>query len=138
MNTAPVDEVTAQLRRALAVFGSAPEQANATLADAHGDDVYFEDPIQVERGRSAFLAMKQHLARRMRRIDIALHQVTQADDALFLVSTFRVQPKLGPPVAVEGVSACATVASSTTATTGTCSGASWRPSRWGAASTRPS
>jgi len=65
--------------------------------------VIFQDPIQKVQGIDAFIALNRRLLGRAKELAFEVHQVTGADDQIFLTWTMHCEPKLGPKIRVDGV-----------------------------------
>lgn len=72
--------------------------------ELYADDVRFRDPMQAVTGRAAFREVNVGLAKNARSIRFVVHDVTGDDARFYLSWTMTMKPKLGPELALEGVS----------------------------------
>lgn len=94
-----------RLSRALSSFDVARlEPFLSALRDLYADDMTFRDPMQSCRGLDAFIALNRRLAKMAREIRFDVNDTTGDDSRFYLHWVLHMKPKLGPKVAVEGVS----------------------------------
>ncbi len=99
MSTALID----RLRSALVAIAPDRPEAIEALRPLYDPDVEFRDPIQALRGLDAFLAMNRRLLGRARELSFDVTSAGGSDAEIFLVWTMRATPRIGPRIAVDGV-----------------------------------
>jgi hypothetical protein len=97
------DDLPARLRQALVALGPDRPESVEALRDLYDPAVEFRDPIQTLKGLDAFLAMNRRLLGRARELSFEVTSARGDADEAFLVWTMRGKAKLGPSLAVEGV-----------------------------------
>lgn len=83
--------------RALAPF-------EARLRELYADDVVFRDPMQSSRGLEGFVGVNRRLAKMARELRFEVDPPTGDEACFYLHWTLHMRPRLGPRLAVEGVS----------------------------------
>jgi hypothetical protein len=73
------------------------------LEPLYDRDVEFRDPIQQLRGVDAFMEMNRRLIGRCREIAFTPTSVASRGDNIFLAWSMAARPRVGPRIAVEGV-----------------------------------
>jgi hypothetical protein len=99
MSTALVD----RLRSALVDIAPERPETVEALRPLYDPDVEFRDPIQTLRGLDPFLAMNRRLLGRARELSFDVTSAGGSDEEIFIVWTMRATPKIGPRIAVEGI-----------------------------------
>ena len=94
------DNLASRLKEALAALR--PETIDA-LRPLYHENLEFRDPIQTLRGIEDFLAMNRRLFARFRELTFDVSTARGDDRDVFLVWTMRAVPKVGPRLAVDGV-----------------------------------
>jgi len=72
------------------------------LRALYADDLHFRDPIQELHGLPAFLAMNEHLLKRLSQLAWEIRGARGDDSYAMLEWTMRAKPRLGPSMSVDG------------------------------------
>lgn len=77
---------------------------DAALEALYRPGVRFRDPFQELHDRDEVLAYNRRLLRKARRIHMELAEIHETDEVLVLVWTMRYAARVGPELAMDGVS----------------------------------
>jgi SnoaL-like domain len=95
--------LASRLRDALGELSPERPESVEGLRALYDPSVVFRDPIQTVQGLDAFLAMNLRLLGRARALSFEVTSAQSEGDEIFLAWTMRATPKIGPRIAVEGV-----------------------------------